>query len=136
MFKAVVDPTAKPAVVVFGLSRMNIARMLDDDPVLLDLADLKLDPQLICITAKNADNNAAMPEGFDGIGIALSHRTLNGLLDEEPIRITTEEYVFVLFAGESEAAIEEMIRSHGFIDDKTQVRRSGYLPSETPPGRN
>jgi hypothetical protein len=58
MIKAVVQVSGRP-LVVLGLSGENVTRLMADEPILIDLADLGLPPQKIAIVGGRTEEDIA-----------------------------------------------------------------------------
>lgn len=58
MIKAVIQTVSGPAVIL-GLSGENITRLMADEPILLDLAEVGLPPQQIVIIAGRTEGDLA-----------------------------------------------------------------------------
>lgn len=119
MFKSIIDRTAEHPMVVIGLSRGNIERMRQDDPVLFNLIELGLDDRWVSISWKHADNTAAFPQGFQGVGLAFTDKVLDAFLNGQRQTMEADDITFIVFGGETEQAMEQMIREAGLIGPDT-----------------
>lgn len=59
MIKALLRETAGTAVVVLGLSGENMARLMADEPIVVQLADLGLPPMKILIMGGRTESDIA-----------------------------------------------------------------------------
>ncbi len=108
-----------------GLSRENIRRLKADDPIVFNLSELGLGSRGICISCQKK-GFAAFPKGFDGVGIALSVRLLDGI-DKKPHHLILDGGIEVMiFSGDTEQSIERQLKS--LIGPETLITRKGFPP--------
>lgn len=136
MFKAVVNREDEPTLVVLGLSPENIGQLRLDNPIAFNLDTLGLPPMEVAIAWKHDDGMAGFPKGFEGTGLAFSTDALNSFIDGGHARLQSEDIEYFIMCIESEFAMEKQLREAGLIGANTQVQRSGFAPSDVPPGAN
>lgn len=125
--------------VILGLSYENVRRLKEDDPILFNLSELGLPPRLICLCCSH-NGGFYLPEyqkDEPPTVIALSEQALEKLktelvLVEVESNTTTGMPDFVLFSGETEASmvelLQEFIGPNAVVQDTTRYKRTGEVP--------
>ncbi len=133
MIKAIAHLKDGKTLVVLGMSSGNVREMKRDNPIVFNLASLRLPCREVCIAWKHDDGAVGLPEGFTGIGLCFSSEALDAM-QRHAVEMKHDGLIFFTFVGETEAAMEQMMRQ--FCDDGTQVTRSGFSPSDLLPWGN
>jgi hypothetical protein len=126
MFKGLADNKLH-----IGLSRANIQRILEYDPVIFDLASLGLESHWVLITVRKG-NLRLVPQRFTGTVVALDETQFEGLFSQAIPFAVTDTLCGMLFAMETEQDIEDAVRRGGLITVGTVVTRKGWPPGSFP----
>lgn len=132
MIKAVIK-TDERAAVILGITEENVARMKQDDPIVFNLRDLKLEDEWVVVAVKREDGTAGVPADLESfIGLVFSEAVIESLRGS-PARIKPrDDLEFVVVVGDQDDMQHQLGQ---FIGPDTIVEDTRPA-SDRPPSRN